>query len=225
MRCTVKIEDLVTIDEIEGAWSDKDFIELLDRMNFPDAEQNDPSELEELLFMAINDFEPHEAAEIVLQYKLSAYLGKGQIKNLAVEMIDEKVAEEYAEISLHHPLFNVNQLLHKAFNGTFPSTKASMIRLKIEFHQVRPVEVSKEIVLKALSNGLSDRNLIKRLFADQLSGKAAFPEADHILWKMEPAENGSLSIITSDYWINEEDVLHNEFEGLIHDFESRDDNL
>lgn len=53
--------------------------------------------------MAISDFEPHEATELVLGYKLSDYLTKGQIKNLSLDMIDDNVAEDYSDIALHYP--------------------------------------------------------------------------------------------------------------------------
>ena len=219
MKCTVKVVDIETIHEIEGAWSDEDYVELLDRMNFPEAEKIAPEELLELLFLAINDFEPDEAAEILLTYKLSDLLSKGQIRNLAVDMIDDNVAEDYSDLALHYPLFNINQLLNKAFNGKFPNTKASLVRLEILFHKNTKVEISKEIILKAICNGLSERNLLKRLFADQLSGKVEFSEAEGIIWQMNRSENGIISIITSDYWVNEEDFISNEFEGIIHEFE------
>lgn len=220
MRCSVKVLEIRSIIEIDGVWSDKDYVELLDRMNFPDAETSAAEELRELLFMAINDFEPEEAAEIILSYKLSNVLGKGQIQNLSNEMMDDKVAEEYSDIALHYPLFNVNQLLYKAYNGTFPNTKATTLNLVIELHGGTKQELNKELVLKALANGMGNNNLIKRLFAKQLSGELEFVEAEHIIWEMKQAENDSISIITSDYWINDEDLINDEFEGIIHEFEN-----
>lgn len=220
MRCSVKVAELATIHEIDGAWSDQDYIALLDRMNFPGAEKSAPEELRELLFMAIGDFEPHEAAEIILSYKLSNLLTKGQIQNIAVEMIEDKVAEEYSDIALHYALYNINQLLHKAFNGRFPDTKASRLKLELEFHLNKKMEPTKEIVLKAICNGLDERNLIKRLFPEQLAGKVEFPESEHIIWELAESDHGTISIITSDYWISEEDLLSNEFEGVIHEFEN-----
>ena len=46
------------------------------------------------------------------------------------------------------------------------------------------MEISKEIVLKAMSIGLRERNLVRRLFAEQLEGKVEFPEAENIIWEM-----------------------------------------
>ncbi|MBQ0740794.1 hypothetical protein J9332_41620, partial [Aquimarina celericrescens] len=79
-----------------------------------------------MLFMAIPDFEPNEAASIVLTYKLSDQLNEGQIHSISHEMTNDKVAEEYPEPNLHYDLFNINQLLYKAYNGTFPNTEATL---------------------------------------------------------------------------------------------------
>tara|TARA_R110002051_G_scaffold143457_1_gene216366 strand:- start:1014 stop:1163 length:150 start_codon:yes stop_codon:yes gene_type:complete len=42
-------------------------------------------------------------------------------------MLQDKVAEEYLDIPLHYPLFNINQLLHDAYNGQFPKTVAVIL--------------------------------------------------------------------------------------------------
>ncbi len=221
MQCSVKVTDISTIHEIDGAWTNQDYIEILDSMGFPEAEKTAPEELLELLFLAINDYEPDEAAQIILTYKLSDKLTKGQIQNLAQDMMDDDVAEDYSDIALHYPLFNVNQLLNKAFNGKFPNTKASKVALVIKLHQNNNLEISKETVLKAICIGLSERNLVRRLFTQQLQGKVKFPEAEDIIWEMEQFEDGAISIITSDYWVNDEDLIKYEFEGIINEFEDK----
>ena len=223
MKCSVNVIDITTIKEIDGFWTNEDYIALLDRLDFPDADKVAVEELQEMLFMAITDYKPEEAAEIVLTYKFSDKLNSGQINNLSHEMIEDSVTEEFADISLHYPLFNINRLLYKAFNGKFPNTKASLISLNISFPPNQKVKITKEIVLKALSNGLNEQNLIKRIFDEQLAGKVEFLEAENIIWIMEKLEGGNISITTSDYWINEEDFLSNEFEGIIKEFEQEED--
>lgn len=223
MKCQVKIENIETIKEIDGFWSNEDYIELLDMLDFPDAKNVAPEELQEMLSMAITDYKPEEAAEIVLTYKFSDKLNSGQINNLSHEMVEDSVTEEFADISLHYPLFNINRLLYKAFNGKFPNTKASLITLNITFPPNQKVKITKEVVLKALSNGLNEQNLIKRIFDEQLAGKIEFNEAENIIWIMDKLDDGNISITTSDYWINEEDFLSNEFEGIINEFVQEED--
>ena len=219
MKCKVTIEDINTIQEIENAWTNADYVELLDMMEFPDANKISDDELLEMLFMVINELKPHEAAEIILTYKFSDMLTKGQIENLAHEMVEDSANEEFADISMHYQLFNINRLLYKAYNGKVPNTKASVVNVNLKFAQNEKVAITKEILLKAVSIGLSENNLVKRLFAKQLTGKVKFVEANSIIWEMEKLENGSFSFITSDYWINEEDFNDSEFEGTIHEFE------
>jgi hypothetical protein len=99
-----------------------------------------------------------------LAYKLGEELNEGQIEQISHNMLIDKVCEEYPEIHMQARLFHVNQLLFKAYNGSFLIPK----RLLFISHDPTDGEVksSAENVLKLLNNGLSDRNLIKRLFED-----------------------------------------------------------
>ena len=89
MRINLKILDIKSIREVSGYWSPEDYIKLLEEFNYPEAKDSNPSELRELIEMAIADYEPHEAAEILLRYKLSGKLNEGQIKNLSHEMLED----------------------------------------------------------------------------------------------------------------------------------------
>jgi hypothetical protein len=95
-------------------------------------------------------------------------------------MLIDKVCEEYPEIHMQE-MFHVNQLLFKAYNGKFPNAKASVV-----YFSMTPIDgetkLTAENVLKLLNNGLSDRNLIKRLFDDQMTQNIPFPNAAAIIW-------------------------------------------
>ncbi len=223
MKYLVKIIDLKSIDEMEGAWSNDDFKELLARFEYPDAEQLKTTELKEYLFMAISDFEPSEAAAILLDYKLSDVLTEGQIDNLSHEMLRVKVSENYTEIGLHHDLFNINQLLYKAYNGKFPLAKANIVQFEITGEDNLPEEITKETALKALSYGLSESNLINRLLSDQLEGRASFPEAEGIVWELQNTGNHVYSITISEKWINKNDFKNPEYECTVQQYEDKDE--
>jgi hypothetical protein len=87
--------------------------------------------LSELLSMAITDFEPNEAAAIVLDYKLSDSLNEGQIQQISNDMLIDKISEEYPEIAMQAPLYHINQLLFKAYNGKFPNAKATVMEFSV----------------------------------------------------------------------------------------------
>ena len=223
MKYLVKINDINSTDILEGAWGNDDYKELLARFEYPDAEQLKPAELKEYLFMAISDFEPNEAAAVLLDYKLSDILAQGQIDNLSHEMLRVKVFENYSEIDLHHDLFNINQLLYKAYNGKFPQGKVNIVQFEITGENNTTEEITKEIVLKALSYGLSKNNLLNRLFSDQLEGSAPFPEAEGIVWDLQNKGNNVYSITISEKWLTKTDFANLEYECTIQPFEDQNE--
>lgn len=223
MQFLVKINDVKNTDELEGAWSLSDFKKLLTRFEVPDAANLKDSEVKEFLFMAINEFEPREAAREVLEYKLSDHLTDGQIDNISLEMLEQKMAEKYTEIDLHKSLFEVNQLLYKAYNGKFPHIQINVIDFEMKSKDNADVEINKELVLKALVHGLSDNNLLLRLFGDQLEGKAPFPEADGIVWELNDKGSGQYEMILSEKWLTKDEVVKTEFECDVMPYDENED--
>lgn len=213
------INSVKTVEEFKDAWTNADYIKFLELFGFPDAKDSKPEELKDLLFMAISDFEAPEAAAILLDYKLSEDLNEGQIDQMSHDMLLDKISEEYSDISLHHELFNINQLLHKAYNGTFPSAKATVIEFEITPNK----DVTKEVLLKVLDQTLANNNVIKRLFSDQLAGKEAFDEADDIVWSLEATGHNSYIMKTSEYWISRDEFKDAEFDATIALFEEEED--
>ena len=217
MNFTIRLKNIKSIDKIDGYWNNKDYINLLELFNFPDAKGIPHEELFDMLSMAISDFEPDEAAEIVLKYKLSNILKEGQIKNLSNEMLEDKIAEEYPDISLHFPLFNINQLLHDAYDGKFPRTLASEIDFELFFKS--KIEITKEVVLRTISDLLSEKSLLKRLFNEQLDSDQELNDAESIIWELKSTGENTYRLITSDYWLNDEDFAEDEFSGELRDEE------
>ena len=213
MKFNVKINSTATLEEIENYWKNEDYINLLGLFDFPDANTIKPENLREMLFMAISDFEPNEAAKVLLTYKLSENLNEGQIDQMSNDMLLDKISEEYPEIDLHYDLFNINQLLFKAYNGKFPNAKATLVKFSIVAADQFEGDLTKEIILKALSRGISESNIIKRLFSDQMSTDMRFEEAEDILWKLNPEGGDDYLLITSEYWLNKDEITGLEFEG------------
>lgn len=216
MKYHIIINSVKTVEQLHNAWTNDDYIALLDRFGFPDAANSKPNELKELLAMAITDFEPNEAAAIVLDYKLSEELGEGQIDQISHDMLIDKVSEEYSDISLHHQLFNINQLLYQAYNGTFFNTKATTVEFQITPNE----DVTKENVLKALDKTLAKNSIIKRLYADHLAGKQSFDDAENIIWDLEPKGDNSYVMTTSEYWMSRDEFTEAEYDVDVFPFES-----
>ncbi|RXJ49471.1 hypothetical protein [Gelidibacter gilvus] len=219
MKYHMVINSVNTVEEFKDAWTNADYIELLDRFGFPDGDKSKPEDLEELLFMAISDFEGPEAAAILLDYKLSEHLTEGQIEQMSHDMVLDKISEEYSDISLHHELFNINQLLFKAYNGTFPSAKATIVEFEITPNK----DVSKEVILKVLDKTLANSNIIKRLYSEQLAGNEAFDESEDIVWELKATGDNGYIMTTSEYWISRDEFKDAEFDAEISIFEEEED--
>ncbi len=223
MKFTIIVNEVKSIDEIPGYWTNDDFIKILEELDISDARNSNPSELRELLQMAISDFEPHESAEILLRYKLNEELNSGQIQNLSHEMADDNEAEGNPDIALHYDLFNINQLLYTAFNGIFPNAKATKVEFELSFKGDSNITVTKELALKAVCSGLTDNSPILRLFKNQLNGNEPFSDAEEIVWELHNSGSNKYTMITSDYWINKEDFIEREFSSSIKLYEDREE--
>ena len=225
MKFNIIIKSANTIAEVSEYWSAGDYTNLLEKFNYPDAGNADEDTLEELLLMAITDFEPNEAAAIILEYKLADKLNEGQLQQISNDMLLDKISEEYPDISLHATLFHINQLLFKAFNGKFPNTKATLIELSIyPVNKEEESDITKENMLHLLDKGLSDSNLIKRLFGEQMAGNKPFPEAENILWELQATGSHNYKILTSDYWLSKDDIVAGEFEGALEKVKEPEEN-
>jgi len=215
MKYKVEIQNIEIVDEIANYWTNEDYVYLLEKFEFADAQTIKPENLLEYLKMAISDFEPKDAAKILLEYKLSEDLTEGQIDQISNDMLLDKVCEEYPVIALHAKLFHINQLLFKAYNGTFPNAKASIIDCSFEAIDAKEeTKITKEMALVLLNNGLSGSNLIKRLFEAQLNQEVPFPDAEGIVWYLESEDNVNFKLTTSEYWISREDIKASEAEGV-----------
>lgn len=216
MKYKIEIADVQTVDEIPEYWTNENYIQLLDKFDYPDADDSGTESLRELLFMAMTDFEPGEAARLVLDYKLGAHLTAGQIDQISNDMLNDKVCEEYPEMELQAPLFHINQLLFKAFNGKFPSSTATIIECSItSSDDKKETSLSKEIILRLFNDGLSERNIVKRLFEEQMKGNADFPEAENIIWDLQNLKTNQYRITTSGNLIKKDEIISSEWESEI----------
>ena len=221
MNFKLKIISVKSIREIPGYWSNDDYINLLEALDYSDAKNAQPEDLLELLSMACSDLEPHESAEVLLRYHLKDQLKAGQIENLSHVMTEDDESDENSNIALHYPLFNINQLLYKCYNGIFPNAKATKMDIELAFKPDSKVAANNEWVLKAVSQALSHNSPVVRLFENQLKGKERFADAEKVIWELHPSGQNQYTLITSDYWINGEDITEDEISGSIKLFEEK----
>jgi hypothetical protein len=209
LHFTVELLKFEIIEELENGWNTDDYRALLVAAEYGDTSEIADEELKEMSLIALSDYEPEEAAKIVLTYIFAGTLNAGQVNNLANEMLDEKMWEEYADLSLHEQFFSVSQLLYQAFKGKFPHPEAVRCRVKIDAEEKAGYAIfekdTETALLRILVQGMPPNTLISRLFEDQVS-EGEFREAKDIIWQFkEEVEDDALifELISSEYWLRD----------------------
>ena len=206
----IKLIEFKTIQELPEAWTLADYKALLDIMEYGDISEISDEELADMCLMYLSENEPEEAASIILNHIFEERLNSGQKDNLSHEMLDEKMYEEYADISMHEEFFNVHQLLYKAYNGKFPNPEAVSFKIEISSKNIQSLSIFDEraeaTLLRLLAQGMPKNTLINRLYDEQLE-TGDFSEANDIIWQLskKSTETNSLvfSITSSSYWFKD----------------------
>ena len=224
MKVYFKVEKLqfVSIQELPNSWSNQNYLELLDSMEYGDTSELAPKELKEMCLMSLTDNDPEDAAKIVLEYIFKDSLSKGQIDNLSNEILDEKMWEEYADLSMHEEFFNATQLLYQAYNGKFPHPQAVMFQVKVNANSKEDLSVFNDFpeasLIRLLVAGLSENTLIFRLFEEQVDGHE-FKDAKDIIWQLTTEKHDEkelvFNVISSSYWFHDFKYVTT-FEGTTH---------
>lgn len=205
---SVHIKKYQSITVIPDAWTSVDYKAILRRLEVGDISEIPNNELREMCQMAITDFEPDEAAKEVLMYLLDQDLNEGQIDNLAHEMVEEPMWEEFADMRCHEAIFNANELLYTAYNGKFPRPAAVNLTISVTPTKQEGKEWLDEpteaFIMRLLAGGMDDHSTLVRLFGEQIA-KGTLPEAANIIWKCHPkGKEGAayiFEIIGSTYWL------------------------
>ncbi|MEQ8324733.1 MAG: hypothetical protein RIC15_10715 [Vicingaceae bacterium] len=192
----VEVLELKEVHEIPDAWNKADFLGLLDKIEYEDALSIPDDELKEMTIMALSDLEPEEAAELVLEVRLGEKLTVGQRKNLAEELKDDRLWEEYAEISFHEELFNAGCMIHWAFPRIYPYPDIVRLQLGItsknsasKFNLQHPTA---SFLASLLCDGMNEHNTIFRLFKKMSRGilflnrKTSFGSFRAMILKKQP---------------------------------------
>lgn len=211
MNFDVTIKRVEEISELPNAWSVLDLQNLLEVADFEDWDEIEETELKDYLLMTLRNMEPEEAASIVLTYKFADRLSKGRIQNMAHEMMNENLWEEYKNPSLHKELFNCAVLLKQSFPRDFPETDALKCLIEVKANANKSIIFNKVMLTRLLSYGMDGHSIVNRLFEDEIK-IGSFEEANHIIWDftVQEVENKYIvEVFSSNYWLEDLDSISN----------------
>lgn len=206
----VTVRKFSKILEIEGARSTEDYAALLEAMDYGDQSDLTGDDVRDMCIASLQDKDPDEAAYIVLKHDMGTVLRDGQARNIATEMLDEKLWEEYADTALHERMFNVGSLLYAAFPQSFPKPDAVRVEMDVTAanEAARALLTSspnEPFLVRLLADGMESRAILHRFYGKELA-QPPFPNAAEVVWIVRTEATGEnsmrLEIISSSYWLD-----------------------
>ena len=205
----VQVMELKSVNDMPDAWSDAIFRQILQQVEYEDIDEIDPVDLREMAVMALQDVKPETAAEIVLANLLSDQLTSGVRQNLAHELKEKRMWEDYANNTCHADLFLTAVLLNQAFPKLYFQPDIARLTLALAGENTAAAKLLAQPptttwAARLLGGGMEDNAPFKRMYGDQLAG-TQFPEADAIIWQAnlrnQQENRAELIVYSSWYWL------------------------
>jgi len=215
-KFNVEIMQFQKINRLTNEWNTNDYIMLLESMGLGDDDLSTMSgtDLKEMCQMSLSDFEPEEAAKYVITYLMHDELTPGKIEQISNEMIDDRLWEQFADLSFHERFFKAYGLLREAFNGTFAKPTGIKMSIKISSKHKDDFEIFeislKPAVTRLLAAGMEENAILNRLYDEKIASDNFF-EAENILWQIKEVSKSDseviYDIVSSEFWLEDlEDV-------------------
>jgi hypothetical protein len=208
----VEILEMKEVHELPEAWTNDSLSNFLEHIDYDDIAFIAPEELKEMTAIVLSDLEPDDAIDQTLAYRFGDLLNKGKRQNLIEEVQEDRIWEEYADLSYHKELFNVCCMLYWAFPKKVPEPDIVRISLKVTALNTASEPniklLTPSFIARLLNDGMDSHNLIYRLFDEQIASNK-FEESTHIIWQVE--ENGydpdehahTFNVYTAWTWVDE----------------------
>ena len=200
---------LIKLTELSDGWTGKEFDLLKSNFEVVDEGLSEPEQME-YLFLAMGELPPADLAKELLQMKCAEKLSQGQLENLALEMEQDRMWEEYPDMTMHQDIFNVNQLMYKVYNGKVSKGEAHQLDLEVETQdeEIQSLLLSgnSDLALRLIMRGMDAHGLINRLYNDE-DLNSLIGDAESILWSVkgerQSAETIKIVVTSSSYWLED----------------------
>lgn len=203
----ILIMELKAVHDIPEIWTADRYRQLLQAAEFDDIDDVDPADLAEMTVMALQDMKPEKAAEIILSVLVRG-LSVGLRQNLAHEMKEQHMWEEFAHPEHHAALFASGVLLNQAFPKLYPHPDIARLIAKVTAENATAagqlVAPTPAVAVRLIAAGMNEHSTLRRLYASQLAD-GRFAEAASIIWQLQVrnqiADSADWVIYSSWYWL------------------------
>lgn len=216
---TTEILSYEKISKIDHSWNIDDYKSLLELMDLADGfDSMDESEIREMCLISLTDFEPEDAAKFVLKHLIKNKLTDGKLTQMSNDMLDERLWEQFADLSFHRKLFDAYSLLREAFNGKFAKPTAVRFKIKITSNSSNFKVFDDSLhpaIVRLLVSGMDKDSIINRIYSEEMDSNN-FSEAENIIWEIKELSSTKkereYEIISSFFWFEDLEEVE-KFEG------------
>lgn len=207
-RFRVTVERTEQVALCDGMWPAERRRALLTVLMGEEVDGSD-AEVDEMLLMALQDLEPLECGERMLEFVLGDVMTPGQRGEISRDMAEEKPWEHGSHVEWHRPIFEAAHMVRRAHGGKVQKPTAARLTLS-----VTPLDDdAKEAAAAPLSPALAARllaplrptGIMMRLFDEAIEGKE-FPDAPHVVWHAAwtvPGDPGQATVQGSEHWFGQ----------------------
>lgn len=204
---TVLIDSVQEVHSFAGMWTTAKLNKVLELAEFDDISEIKESEQLDLCVMVVQDLDRQRAAELVLEAVFGDTMRPGVRQNLVDDLEEDQPWTDMADLAQQKGVFEAVMLLQQAFPNRYGTPDAA--RLTITLSGLAPASTSgkmtSERLLKVLAGTLNDRDILIRLYGDEIkSGR--FNGADDIIWWMNETSSKpgcwSGELVASKQWFN-----------------------
>jgi hypothetical protein len=187
------------VHALTGDWDNEAFRNVLALADADDIGEIAEEDLEDICLMSLQDIGNQRAGEIVLEAVFGASMRPGVRQNLVDDLQEDQPWNDFAEVSQQRGIFVAVCLLHKAFPIRYGTPDATRLTVRIQAEtsagltSIEPQNCA--WLVRMLACGLSDDNIVHRLYGDELK-KGAFTEAAGLIWQAEIAEEPTEDALT-----------------------------
>jgi hypothetical protein len=185
---TTFLVSILSTDEIHalpGTWGAESLRRLLLLADADDIGEIAAEDLEEICLMSLQDLGNQKAGEIVLETVFGDSMRPGVRQNLVADLQEDQPWNDFAEVSQQRGIFEAVCLLHKAFPTRYGTPDAIKLTISIRSPSDSGLALVDSMqpawLLRLLACGLSDDNIVHRLYGDELK-KGECPEAAGHVW-------------------------------------------
>ncbi len=187
------------IHSLTGDWDNEALRKVLALADADDIGEIAEEDLEDICLMSLQDIGNQRAGEIVLEAVFDDSMRPGVRQNLVDDLQEDQPWDDFAEVSQQRGIFVAVCLLHKAFPIRYGTPDATRLTVRVQAEtsagltSIDPRNCA--WLVRLLACGLSDDNIVHRLYGDELI-RGEFTEAAGLIWQAEMAEDSAEGALT-----------------------------